>query len=147
MGWSLLLDIYGESFFTKLRDMNPRRYAGNVPAATGLAAGEGEILIPTTGQLVQLMKGRGAPIGDVYPSHTTGVEMQMFLTEPSKAKHPNAPRLVANFVLTPEGNSLFNADPGSVSVFDTSKLPAQYEPNKAGTVSRKAHLAKLLGFE
>jgi ABC-type Fe3+ transport system substrate-binding protein len=127
--------------------MNPRLYTGNVPAASGLAAGEGLILIPTTGQLVQLMRGKGAPILEHYPSHTTGVEMQVFLTARSKAKHPSAARLLVHFVMTPEGNKLFNADPGSVSVFDTSKLPKEYEPNKPGTVARKDLVAKLLGFQ
>ncbi len=146
-GWSLLLDKYGESFFARLREMNPRRYAGNVPAAASLAAGEGYILLPSTGQLVQLMKGKGAPIADMTPPHTTGVEMQVFLTHRAKARHPNAARLLAHFVMTAEGNKLFNADPGSVSVFDTTSLPKEYEPNKAGTEARKDLVARLLGFQ
>ena len=146
-GWSLLLDKYGEAFFTRLREMKPRLYAGNVPAASGLAAGEGQILLPSTGQLVQLMKGMGAPIGDFFPAHTTGVEMQLFVTTRARSRHPNAARLLAHFVMTAEGNKLFNADPGSVSVFDTSNLPREYEPNKPGTVARKDLVAKLLGFQ
>ena len=145
-GWSLLLDRYGESFFTRLREMAPRRYVGNVPAAAGLAAGEGYILLPTTGQLVQLMKAKGAPIADLTPAYTTGVEMQVFVTHRAKAKHPNAARLLAHFVMTPDGNKLFNADAGSVSVFDTKALPREYEPNK-GMEARKELVAKLLGFQ
>jgi iron(III) transport system substrate-binding protein len=145
--WALMLDKYGEGFFTKLREMNPRRYPGNVPAAAGLAAGEGHILLPSTSQLVQLMKAKGAPIADLTPSFTTGVEMQVFVTARNKAKRPNAGRLFAHFVMTPEGNKLFNADPGSVSIYDTTNLPREYEPNKPGTVARKDAVAKLLGFD
>ncbi len=73
--------------------------------------------------------------------------MQVFLTLRPKARHGNAARLLAHFVMTLEGNKLFNADPGSVSVFDTTSLPKDYEPNKAGTEARKDLVARLLGFQ
>lgn len=145
--WALAQDKYGESFFARLRDMNPRRYANNVPAAAGLAAGEGMVQLPAVGQTVQLMRDKGAPVAIVTPDHTTGVEMHLTLTNRSKAPHPNAGRLFANYLLTPEGNKVFNADPGSVSVFDTTNLPKQYEPTKPGTAARKDQLMKLLGFQ
>jgi iron(III) transport system substrate-binding protein len=144
--WSLIHDRHGESFFTRLREQNPRRYAGNVPAANGLAAGEGWILVPAPGQVVELVRGKGAPVAGSYPVHTTGVEMQIALTHRAKAKHPAAARLFAHYVMTPEGNKVFNADAGSVGIFDTSALPAQYERTRPETVQRKDMLLKLLGF-
>jgi iron(III) transport system substrate-binding protein len=92
------------------------------------------------------MKAKGAPIADLTPGYTTGVEMQVFVTHRARAKHPNAARLLANFVMTPDGNKLFNADAGSVSVYDTTALPKEYEPNK-GVEARKELVARLLGFQ
>lgn len=40
---------------------------------------------------------------------------------------------------------IFNADPGSLSVYDTSGLPAQYESPKPGAVARVETFVKLLG--
>jgi ABC-type Fe3+ transport system substrate-binding protein len=145
--WSLIYDIYGESFFTRLREQNPRRYAGNVPAANALAAGEGWILVPAPGQVVELVRAKGAPVAGSYPVRTTGVEMQIALTHRGKAKHPNAGRLFAHYVTTPEGNKVFNADAGSVGIFDTTVLPPQYERTKPETIQRKDMLLKLLGFQ
>ena len=145
--WSLILDKYGEGFFTKLREMQPRQYGNAVQAANGIAAGEGLLHTPAVGQTMQSLKDKGAPVAIVTPDHTVGVEMQAILTHRSKAKHPNAARLFVNFVMTPEGNKIFNADPGSVSVYDTAALPKQYEPTKPETVLRKELITRLLGFQ
>ena len=57
-----------------------------------------------------------------------------------------AAKLLANYMMSEEGNQVFNADPGAFTVYDTSKLPKEYEPPKAGTSARRAEIAKLLGF-
>ncbi len=145
--WSLILDKYGEGFFTKLRDMQPRQYGNAVQAANGIAAGEGILHTPAVGQTMQSLKDKGAPVDIITPDHTVGVEMQVILTHRAKARHPNAARLFVNYVMTPEGNKVFNSDPGSVSVYDTVALPKQYEPTKPDTPLRKELITKLLGFK
>ena len=74
-----------------------------------------------------------------------GIEMQVILTSRAKAKHPNAARLFANYILSPEGNKVFNDDPGGVTVYDTAGLPKGYQPPKAGVFSRREEIAKLFG--
>jgi iron(III) transport system substrate-binding protein len=144
--WALLIDKYGESFFSQLRAQNPRWYPSGVPAVQALGAGEGAIEFPAVPAQIQATQAKGAPLGMVNVDHTVGVEMQVLLTARGKAKHPNAARLLANYAMSPEGNKVFNDDPGSSTVYDSSKLPKQYESPKTGTVNRKAEIVKVLGL-
>lgn len=143
--WGLLLDRMGESFLIKLREQNPRFYSSGVPSTNGLAAGEGSVAVPAVGGQVSAVKAKGAPIDITQPPLTTGVEMTMTLTHRAKARRPNAARLFAHFVMSPEGNKIFNADPGSLSVYDVSGLPKSYESPKPGATARRALLSSLLG--
>ena len=108
--WSMILDKYGEEFFTRLRAQNLRLSAGVVPAMQQLAAGEASFGVPTVDASVQALRVKGAPIATVMPSYTTGTEIQVFLTARRHVKHPNAARLLANYMLTPEGNKVLVRD-------------------------------------
>lgn len=144
--YAALQDKYGKEFFDKLVAQQPRRYADGTPATQGLAAGEAALEIPVLPSMVNELIAKGAPLGQAIPSYTSGVEMHVALTNLSKAKSPNTARLLANFVMSEEGNKIFNADPGSASVYDTSKLPAEYKAPVPETVDRKDALLKLLQF-
>ena len=146
-GWSLLLDKYGEGFFKQISAGAPRLYSGSAVAATqALGAGEGSLHLPNVMSIVAATKDKGAPIDIMFPSHTTGSEIQVTLVNRSKVKHPNAARLFANYIMTPEGSEVFNRDPGGFSMYDTSKLPKQYEAPKLVPKSRIDQIMKLLGF-
>ena len=144
--WALLLDKYGEAFYTRLRAQEPRSYVAVIPALQGLAAGEGSVGIPSGRAAIEELKARGAPIAAVVPSVTTGLEAQIMLTARNKSKHPNAARLMAHYVMGRAGNQVLNDDPGSVGIYDASNLPAGYESPKAGVLARKEVIYKLLGF-
>ena len=65
--------------------------------------------------------------------------------------HLAAARLLANYVMSLEGNKVFNDDPGGVTVYDTSGLPKEYEAPKEGTGAqatgaRREQIRQLLGF-
>lgn len=144
--YSLLYDKYGERLFAGLRAQNMRAYAGGPAAIQAIAAGEGAVALTTIEAAVDGIKKKGAPIGTNTPSYTTGVEMQVFLTDRKRAKHPNAARLLAHYVMTPEGNAVFNDDPGSVSIYDTGRLPSDYRSPPANALERKELIYKLLGL-
>ena len=149
--WGLVLDRFGEQFFTQLRALEPRRFASGVPAVQALGAGEGLVELPAVPAQVLATKSTGAPVDISIPSLTTGLEMEVVLTARARAKHPNAARLLANYVMSREGNKVFNDDPGGVTIYDTSGLPKQYEAPKEGTGAqatgaRREQLTKLLGF-
>jgi iron(III) transport system substrate-binding protein len=144
--WLLLLDTHGEQFFTQLRALNPRQINSGVPAMATVAAGENTLTFPAVASVVAELKSKGASLGSVIPELTTGIEFHVALTARGKAKHPNAARLFANYVMTQEGNAVMARDSGAVSVFDTSALPKRYQFAKPGAAARKDQLYKLLGF-
>lgn len=144
--YAAIEDKYGKEFFDKLVAQEPRRYADGTPATQGLAAGEAALEIPVLPSMVNELIAKGAPLGQSIPSYTSGVEMHVALTDLSKAKSPATARLLANFVMTEEGNKIFNADPGSASVYDTTQLPAEYKAPVPETVERKDAILKLLQF-
>lgn len=92
------------------------------------------------------VKRKGGPVDAFVPDQTTGIEMQGILTARTKAKHPNAARLLLNYAMSPDGNNVFNNEPGGVTVYDASGLPKRYEQPKPSTISRKAEIFKLLGL-
>src|SRR5262249_41155913 len=117
--WLLIRERYGDAFFERLRAQNPRRFAAGVPAGPATRPRAGAISAPVTAPQVKGLQDRGAPLEIVTPAYTTGVEMHLILTNRGKARHPNAGRLLANYLLSPEGSAVLNDDPGSVSVYDT----------------------------
>jgi iron(III) transport system substrate-binding protein len=144
----MIINNYGEAYAARMRSLNTRLASGGVPAIQSLAAGEGAINSPSIVPLVLSVKNKGAKVDYVMPDINTGVESYVVLTARSKAKHPAAARLLANYVLTQEGNKVVNADPGSVTLYDTAGLPRQYEsPNDSGGMARLEQLAKQLGFQ
>ena len=144
--WSIILDKYGEEFFHKLRAQGLRVFAGGLPTIQSLAAGEGSVAVPTIESSVQEIKSKGGPLNTVTPDLTTGVEMHIVLTARAKAKHPNAARLFANYVMSPEGNKVFNDDPGGLTIYDTKNLPKDYRAPDLGALARKERIFKLFGL-
>jgi iron(III) transport system substrate-binding protein len=144
--WLMLHERYGDGFFTLLRAQEPRRYPGGIPAIQGLAAGEGSIYPPVIASVVTGVKDKGAPVDTVTPEFTTGTQFYLVLTARGKAKHPNAARLLANYIMSPEGNQVFNDEPGLAGVYDTKRLPKQFVLPKPVTKVQIDNMAKLLGY-
>jgi iron(III) transport system substrate-binding protein len=144
--WTPLLEKYGESFLVKLREQNPRRYSVIGLAVESLAAGEGVMLLPIITAYAQQLQSKGVHVDVAIPRFTSGVEMHIFLTATAKAKRPTAARLFANYVMSPDGNAVFNAEAGGMSAYDTGKLPAEYQQPKLDNIKQLERAAKLLGF-
>ena len=144
--WASLLDKYGEAFFARLRAQNPRQYPGGTQAVQALAAGEGAFVPPVVPSSLGVIKEKSAPVAMSTPDYTSGAEVQVMLTSRAKAKHPGAARLFANYVMSLEGNRIFNDDHGGFTIYDVSHLPGEYQSPRPGLVARKDEFAKLLGF-
>ena len=145
--WTLLFDKYGESFFARLRDLNPRFYPSGVPALQSLAAGEGAFMVPVVLPQFTAVKEKGAPVEIFTPETAVGNEIQITLVARAKSKNPNAGRLFANYVMSREGNKVVNDDPGSPTMYDTAGLPKDYRSAKPGTSARRPEVLKLLGVQ
>jgi ABC-type Fe3+ transport system substrate-binding protein len=70
------------------------------------------------------------------------------ITARSRSPHPNAGLLLANFLMSREGNQVFANDPGVFSVYDTSGLPKDYTSASADaeTKENQKKLLPLLGL-
>jgi len=148
--YSMLIDKYGESFLSDMRNLggNAPKYPNGIQAMQGMAAGEGAVHFPIIPSMVQGLKGKGAPVERITPDFTTGLEYQLLLTARGKAKNPAAARLFVNYLMSREGNKVFNDEPGTVGIYDTTNLPKDFQaPNPALADKRKEQIAKLLGFE
>lgn len=145
--WQLIAEKYGESFLQQLRAQDLRRVSAGVAGIQGLAAGEGAINAPTLIVQITALMAKGAPISHVTPEFTTGSQFYLVLTSRAKAKHPNASRLLVNYMMTQEGNKVFNDEPGVVGVYDRGGLPKQFQFPKPVAASQIERYSKLLGFE
>lgn len=145
--WALVLETKGESFFTRFRAQNPRLYPGGAQSIQALGAGEGSLMVPVLVPQLMGPKEKGAPLEIAKIDQTTGIEATLVLTARKWAKHPNAARLFANYLITPEGNKVLNSDTGASTIYDSGGLPSQYQPPSPTGAARADFFAKLLGFQ
>ncbi|HVW42135.1 MAG TPA: extracellular solute-binding protein [Amycolatopsis sp.] len=141
--WELMDTSYGDAFLQQYKNTS-RVYASGAPASAALAAGDEAVMAPTTAAAVNDVVQTGAPVKVVTPQLTSGAELGVMLTTESKAQHPNAAKLLANYLISPEGSAVIAKAGGSVSVYDKSHLPAQYTSPKP--LQNKAKVLSLLGL-
>jgi len=94
-----LEDKYGEDFITKLAAQKPRIYPSSLPMAQALTAGE--ISAASFVQVLSDEKANGAPVESGLSDTVWGALFQTSVLQ--TAPHPNAAQLLANFMITPEG--------------------------------------------
>jgi len=123
--WAVIADTYGPAFMQQIRAQNPRMVNAGAAGIQALEAGEGSVLFPTTGGNIMDVRGKGAPVDMVVPEKTTGVEMQVMLTHRSKTKRSAAARLLANYLISLDGNKALNDEPGGITIYDAKGLPRQ----------------------
>jgi iron(III) transport system substrate-binding protein len=97
----------GMSFFRKLSEMKPDVRKGHVLFAELVAAGEIEVGLTIYNANAESMKRRGGPI-DWVPIEPVAARPQGIAVAKS-APHPHAALLFVDFVLSPEGQELFNS--------------------------------------
>ena len=97
----------GMGFFRKLSEMKPDVRKGHVLFAELVAAGEIEVGLTIYNANAESMKRRGGPI-DWVPVEPVAARPQGIAVA-RNAPHPHAALLFADFVLSPEGQELFNS--------------------------------------
>lgn len=135
---------WGADFLTRLAQNKPRIYQSAVAIGQALASGE-VWASPTAATTVLPEKAKGAPVGFALPEKPFGVPWYSHVL--SKAPHPNAAQVLADFLVTPEGQAAISADyvsalpnvtgtgvPGSNVLAQQLKLP---DPNSLDSVSVK----------
>lgn len=144
---------YGEDFLRKFAQQDYTIVSSIVPGSQELAAGGGALVVPNSHTVLAPLIEQGAPVAaSDFPSPTTGVEyVSAIATEGPK---PAAARLFMNFLLSEEGQAVFNRG-GGTSVLgkvgeDLRELPQDYrplEPLLESANPRSAELLRLLGVE
>jgi iron(III) transport system substrate-binding protein len=108
-----LEDRMGDDFLTKLAKQEPRIYQGATPLNEALVSGEISVTPYAFPPIAKPSKDKGAPIDYKLPSggfwgapHRAGIL--------KTAPHPNAGFLLANYLVSLEGQKVLNADQSSV---------------------------------
>jgi iron(III) transport system substrate-binding protein len=122
--WYLYLEEhYGEDFIEDLAAQEPRIYPSSLPMAEALTAGE--IAAASFVQPLAVEKEAGAPVDSgLAPEEVWGARFFGMILESSP--HPNAAQLLADFIITPEGQeaiasrnaSVLPDTPGAVAFID-----------------------------
>lgn len=123
-----MYQAYGEKYLTGLKAQQPRWVASILPGIQMLAAGDGMILAPALHQATMVMQTKGAPVIDMAPNLTSGHET--FAAACSKGPHPNAARLLVNFLLTPPGQEAYCKDIAASALPNTPgalQLPPEFK--------------------
>jgi iron(III) transport system substrate-binding protein len=98
---------YGDDFMRKI-GANARFSPSVVPGLQQVAAGSAAIYVPSAHQVHVELAAKGAPIEEAFLEPTVTSDNQLAIV--AKAPHPNAARLLFNFILTPEGQAINNKD-------------------------------------
>jgi iron(III) transport system substrate-binding protein len=93
---------YGRDFLVKLAAQNPRLYPGSAPGREELAAGAISVFIPHWEEVAFQMFMKGDLTAWTYPE-IAPVYCNDFVVISKNAPHPNAGRLFAQYLTTPEG--------------------------------------------
>jgi iron(III) transport system substrate-binding protein len=114
-----MTDKVQPDFLTKLKANDPDYGPSATPNAQAVAAGNYSLVFPIPVSQVNPLKSQGAPIDVVVPPWPAG---QLFYTAlVGNAKHPNAAKLLFDYLFTQDGQGEFNGD-GGTAVIKLDKL-------------------------
>jgi iron(III) transport system substrate-binding protein len=142
----LMRQTYGDDFLRKLGAQQPQLVASAVTAAQQIAAGAAAIEIPAVHATLGPLTAQNAPIQEGFFTPTTGANSQAALV--AKAPHPNVGKLLLNFFMTPQGQSILNKDAWSpVPGMPGARAQMQTAPSlTAQAVAQQAEIISLLGL-
>ncbi len=110
--YGYLGELYGDDFLDELAAQEPRFYPSSVPMGEALASGEiaasNFVSIPQ----VEAAKANGAPVDWALIDEPWGTPYQALIVKGSA--HQNAAQVLANFMLTPEGQAAIAKNVASV---------------------------------
>jgi iron(III) transport system substrate-binding protein len=145
---NMLYKHYGADFLRKLAAQRLKLVDSGVPGGQELAAGTADILIPVNHSNVTGLQKQGAPVADKLFEPLTGTEQYIGVS--TKAPHPNAARLFANFLLSTAGQKILTRNGYNSVIADQlgePALPAGYEsPDLQGAKASQDQLLKLIGI-
>lgn len=144
--WDRIRAEYGEEMLERVAANNPKIFESAAATSSALAAGECAVAGPVSGPAIAALPER-APVTAFTPTVTTGTQMELGFINPERIAHPNAARLFAHYVLTPEGNEQQATVGDNIWVLDPSKTPDEITALRAAAdaAERKDQILQLLG--
>lgn len=114
---------YGTSFVQKLGAQKPKVYLSSLPTNQALASGEIAAAVAVPGTTLD-DKAKGAPVDFTIPKKGAW-NAPWFGMILKQAPHPNAAQVLANYLVTPEGQEALNHRYGAVlkNIPDTYFVP------------------------
>jgi iron(III) transport system substrate-binding protein len=127
--WAVVMfKLYGEKFFTDLRDARPQVGRSIQDTVTMLASGERILAAGNVSSTLE-SRARGNPLAVTYP--TDGVVLVASNSAIIRGtKHPNAARLLMEFLSSPEANAIFVQEFGETMHDNVAPNPANKSPNE-----------------
>ncbi|MEW2355799.1 extracellular solute-binding protein [Spirillospora sp. NPDC029432] len=119
-----LRKAYGAEFLGRLRAQLGPAQGGFQPMQAAVGAGEGAAAIQSLEFVVSDMKKEGAPVEFVPVSHVQWAVHGFGVSD--RASHPAAARLLAQFLLTPEGAKSVSSSVGEYGPYDD--IPETFVP-------------------
>lgn len=146
----ILREEYGDEYLTSLKDMGVTYEASQLTVTQNIAAAAKAMGMTGSYQMTEPLIRDGAPLKFQDMSPTTGSTLYTALsTEP---KHPNAAKLLLNFLMSPEGQNVFSMDMSSPlgveAVPNSIPLPEGWQDYSIKDVNAaKPEILKLLGLQ
>lgn len=144
--WDRILAEFGEETLEGIAANNPKVFESAGAASSALGAGECAVAAPVTAVAFASLP-KEAPVKWFLPEVTTGTQMELGFIHPEKIAHPNAAKLFAQYVLTPEGNEQQAVVGDNIWVLDPSRSAEEISGLKAApdAADRKDEILELLG--
>ena len=107
-----LQETYGQNYLSRLAALKPKIYVSTLPMQQAMTSGEisAALLSPAT---TRDLKAQGAPVDFSIPPKGAW-NAPWFGMVLKQAPHPNAAQLLADYMVTPEGQALVHKNYGSV---------------------------------
>jgi iron(III) transport system substrate-binding protein len=146
--YDLMLRLYGEDFLKKLGQQGLKLADSGPSAVQQLASGAVSGYFPCSTTQANSMISQGAPVKAILPPGEPYTGVLSPIAVSAKAPHPNAARLFAGYLLTPEAQAILNKETVSpVSAPGTAPLPPGFvKPDYASTEANQKKIIQLLAI-
>lgn len=103
----------GPEYLPRLKAQAPKLFNGATPIVQSVASGEAAIGVHAVPTATKVLTDQGAPLVTVVPNPGLGISYAMGLL--GWSKRPNAAQVLADYVLSPEGQTVWHSSGESAS--------------------------------
>lgn len=143
-------DMYGEDFLRQLAQQKPQPFSSVSLASQLVASGEALIAFPAAAVSLPPLKAAGAPVDSIFLGEPN-IGPVLPVSVMKNAPHPNAARLLVNFLADFPGQTVWNGGQNRASYLpgftDGMILDDTFRPADEVSAEDAARILNLLGLE